>query len=163
MWGGLFNLFQFLLTQRSNKKTFLWHKLSFFLALCWWTEVEVRGNRKRTHSGKAVAAYRAAFILRGHCIPASTVSRMQELTSLLVRWAIFSPSQTGVCTFWPWCQHSSDRSCWIACLSLPQRHAATQTFLFFSCWKEYQKAFLTICFHIPNDDGTVVNLNWLQL
>lgn len=57
-------------------------------------------------SESIVGAYRAAFILRGPCIPASTVSRTPALGSLLVWWTVFPTSQTGLSTFWPWCQQS---------------------------------------------------------
>lgn len=45
-------------------------------------------------------------ILRGLCIPASTLSRMQTLAPVLIWWTIFPPSWAWLCAFWPWCQQS---------------------------------------------------------
>ena len=94
----------FLSIHKSVTKDISESKLRVLLPLCERTEGQVRW--KKEHILWILREHCRCSSLRGPCVPASTLSRMQALGSLLVWWTIFPPSQAGRWTFWPWCQQS---------------------------------------------------------
>lgn len=106
------------------------------------TEGRVRWKKRNMLRECSVDAYRAAFILRGPCIPASTLSRMQALGSLLVWWTAHPPPHpyfpSRVVYILTLVLVEADRSCWIGYLLLARGHTTATRLLFLSDDSEKQ-------------------------